>query len=76
VKGVKCTGFIDIKISDGTVLEPDGIVYCGEIVKPLLGFPPAIIIEVLSPSTALKDRNNKFYQYQAFKITYYIILAA
>lgn len=33
-------------------------------------------MEVLSPSTAMKDRNNKFYIYQAQKISYYIIVDA
>jgi Uma2 family endonuclease len=68
--------FIDIKISDDTIVEPDAVVCCGEIIKPFLDFAPAIIAEILSPSTAMKDRNNKFYQYQLFKIPYYLIIDA
>ena len=30
--------------------------------------------EVLSPSTAMKDRNNKFFIYQQQKVKYYIII--
>ncbi len=66
--------FIDIKIAEDTVLEPDAVVCCKEITKLFLDFPPAIVVEVLSPSIAMKDRNNKFYQYQFFKIPYYIII--
>ena len=46
---------------------------CKDITKPFLDFPAALVIEILSPSTAMKDRNNKFYIYQSQKIPYYII---
>lgn len=72
----KVYDFIDIKITEDTVLEPDGIICCKDIKKNFLDFPPAVVIEVLSPSTAMKDRNNKFYLYQSFKIPYYIIVDA
>jgi Uma2 family endonuclease len=51
----KVYDFIDIKISEDTVLQPDAIVVCKEINKPFLDFPAALVVEVLSPSTALKD---------------------
>ena len=31
-------------------------------------------MEILSPSTAMKDRNNKFIIYQSQKIPYYLII--
>jgi Uma2 family endonuclease len=62
--------FIDIEITDNTVVQPDAVVVCGEIDKPYLDFTPALVVEVLSSSTAMKDRNNKFYLYQSFKIPY------
>jgi Uma2 family endonuclease len=73
-KHCKVYDFIDIKTADDTVLQPDAVVVCKEIKKPFLDFPAAIVVEILSPSTAMKDRNNKFYIYQAFKIPYYIII--
>ena len=50
------------------------MVVCHEITKPYLDFPAAIVVEILSPSTAMKGRNNKFYIYQSQKIPYYIII--
>ena len=73
-KKCKVYDFIDIKIAEDTILQPDAVVCCKEIIKPFLDFAPAIVVEILSPSTAMKDRNNKFYQYQSFKIPYYIII--
>ena len=73
-KNCKVYDFIDIKVSDDTILQPDALVVCKEITKPFLDFPAALVVEILSPSTAMKDRNNKFYLYQAQKIPYYIII--
>lgn len=70
----KVYDFIDIKISDDTILQPDALVVCKEIVKPYLDFPAAIVVEILSPATAMKDRNNKFHLYQSQQIPYYIIV--
>jgi Uma2 family endonuclease len=73
-KKCKVYDFIDIKVSDDTVLQPDAVVVCKEITKPFLDFAAAIVVEILSPATAMKDRNNKFYIYQQQKIPYYIII--
>jgi len=68
--------FIDIKVAEDTILQPDALVVCQEINKPFLDFPASLIVEVLSQSTAMKDRNNKLYIYQAQKIPYYLIVDA
>jgi Uma2 family endonuclease len=73
-KNCKVYDFIDIKVSEDTVLQPDAIVVCKEIEKPFLDFPANLVLEILSPSTAMKDRNNKFTIYQAQKIPYYLII--
>ena len=75
-KMCKVYDFIDIKISEDTVLQPDALVVCKEITKPFLDFAPALVVQVLSPSNAMKDRNNKFYIYQSYKIPYYLIVDA
>jgi len=75
-KNCRVYDFIDIKISDDTVIQPDTVIVCKEITKSFLDFPAALVVEVLSPSTAMKDRNNKFYIYQSQKIPYYIIIDA
>lgn len=73
-KDCKVYDFIDIKVSEDTILQPDAVVVCKEITKAFLDFPAALVVEILSPSTAMKDRNNKFLIYQAQKIYYYIII--
>jgi Uma2 family endonuclease len=64
--------YLDYLITDDTILQPDLLIVCGEIKKKFLDFPPALVVEVLSPATALKDRNNKFTIYESQKIPYYI----
>ncbi|MDN3659305.1 Uma2 family endonuclease [Ferruginibacter paludis] len=59
--------FIDIKVSDDTVVQPDAAVICKEVNKPFLDFAATIVVEILSPPTVMKDRNNKFYIYQSQK---------
>ncbi|WP_153799423.1 Uma2 family endonuclease [Foetidibacter luteolus] len=65
---------IDYKISEDTILQPDILIVCGNIKKPYLDFPPALVVEILSPSTALKDRNTKFYIYEQEKVKHYLIV--
>jgi len=73
-KNCKVYDCIDIKVADDTILQPDAVVVCKEINKPFLDFAATIVVEILSPSTVIKDRNNKFYIYQSQKIPYYIIV--
>ncbi len=73
-KKCKVYNFIDIKVSEDTILQPDAVIVCKEMSKAFLDFPAALVVEILSPSTAMKDRNNKFYIYQSQKIPYYIII--
>ncbi|MEO5893860.1 MAG: Uma2 family endonuclease [Ferruginibacter sp.] len=73
-KNCKVYDFIDIKVADDTILQPDAVVVCKDITKPYLDFPATLVVEILSPSTAMKDQNNKFYIYQSQKIPYYIII--
>ena len=42
--------------------------------KKYLDFPPALVVEILSPSTAAKDRFTKFPIYQSKSIGYYLII--
>ncbi|MGC4234086.1 MAG: Uma2 family endonuclease [Niabella sp.] len=65
---------VDYKISEDTILLPDILTVCGEIQKPYLDFPPALVVEILSSSTALKDRNTKFQLYEQEKVKYYLIV--
>ena len=65
---------IDYKISENTILNPDLLIICKSITKNFLDFPPSLIVEILSPATALKDRHTKFEIYQQQQIPYYLIV--
>jgi Uma2 family endonuclease len=73
----KCTAYqpIDYRVTDDTILQPDMLIVCGEITKAYLDFPPTLVVEILSPATALKDRHTKYGLYEAQGIKYYIIIA-
>lgn len=79
LKNSKCSSckvynFIDYKISEDTILQPDILIVCGEIRKKYLDFAPALIVEILSPATALKDRHTKYELYQQQGVKYYLIV--
>lgn len=72
----KCKVYIplDWKISAKTILQPDLLVVCKKIEKKFLDFAPMLVAEILSPSTALKDRNVKKQIYLSQGVKYYLIL--
>jgi len=55
------SGPADIVISDEDVVQPDLFVICdrGQIKETHVEGPPALVIEVISPSTAVHDRMRK-----------------
>lgn len=66
---------VDWKISEDTVLQPDLLVVC----KPInhinyLDFPPALVVEIISPSSSKIDRREKYEIYEAQGVKYYLIL--
>jgi Uma2 family endonuclease len=73
----QCTAYqpIDYRVSDDTILQPDMLVVCGEITKKYLDFPPTLVVEILSPATALKDRHSKYPIYESQGIPYYLIIS-
>ncbi|HET7896011.1 MAG TPA: Uma2 family endonuclease, partial [Flavisolibacter sp.] len=48
---------------------------CQKTTKKFIDFPPALVVEILSPSTALKDRHTKAALYAAQKVPYYLIIS-
>lgn len=76
LEGCNCEVYqpIDYKVSEDTILQPDLLVLCQSIEKNFLDFPPVLIVEILSPSTASKDRLYKFNLYQLQQIPYYLIV--
>ncbi len=65
---------LDYLVKPDTVIQPDVVIVCGEIKNKYLDFAPALVVEILSPATAMKDRNNKFFIYESERIPYYIIV--
>lgn len=66
---------VDWKIDEGTVVQPDNSVICH---KPkhqaYLTKAPKIIFEILSKSTAKKDKTVKFDLYEKEGVNYYVIV--
>ncbi len=65
---------VDYKIAEDTILIPDILIVCGEIKKKYLDFAPSLVVEILSPATALKDRHTKYQLYKQERIKYYLIV--
>jgi len=60
-------------INNNTVVKPDVMVVCDPIEGNYPTKPPVLILEILSPSSILKDRNTKFKLYQSYGVKYYLI---
>ena len=65
---------VDWRIADDIVVQPDNLVICHEPEGPYLTQSPHLIFEVLSPSTALKDRNIKYELYEKAGVLYYCLI--
>lgn len=78
VKAANCEAVvmheIDWIISDDTVVRPDILVLCGDVPEQHVTESPALIVEILSPSTATRDRNQKLDLYQDHGVDYYLIV--
>ena len=74
----KCRAYdpIDYVISNDTILVPHILIVCGEITKKFLDFSPVFVVEILSPSTALRDRNKKYHLYEGQGVKYYLTIDA
>lgn len=78
--GKSCTAFIaptDVVLSDYNVVQPDVFVVCDKkkITDANIQGAPDLVIEVLSPSTSLKDKREKKTLYEKFGVKEYIIIA-
>lgn len=79
LKGKPCTPFIaptDVLLSEHDVVQPDVFVICDKtkIKDSHITGAPDLIIEVLSPSTAVKDRREKKALYEKSSVAEYIII--
>lgn len=74
-KHCKTAQATDFKIAEDTIVQPDIAILCRPISKKFIDFPPALVVEILSPSTALKDRHTKLNLYKQEGISYYLIIS-
>jgi Uma2 family endonuclease len=65
---------LDWLAAEDTVVRPDVMVVCGEQPERHLERPPVLAAEVLSPSTAERDREYKSALYAQFGVPHYLIL--
>ena len=66
---------VDWKISEDTIVQPDNSVICHEPQnEAYITKAPKIIFEILSKSTAKKDKGLKFNLYEREGVAYYIIV--
>lgn len=65
---------LDWKVNDFTILRPDLMIVCEDLKTDFLEFPPTLIVEVLSPSTTVRNRTIKFEIYQSQGVKFYILL--
>ena len=73
-KDYKVYGHIDVKISEDLILQPDVLIVCKPIEKKFLDFPATLVVEILSPATAFKDRHVKFSLYEKMGVKYFLII--
>jgi Uma2 family endonuclease len=64
----------DWQISDATVVRPDIAVLCHGLPDQFIDYPPSLIVEILSPSTAAKDRTAKRQLYASEGVSIYLIV--
>jgi Uma2 family endonuclease len=77
--GKPCKPFIaptDVVLSEHDVVQPDVLIVCdpAKITEQNIQGVPDLVVEVLSPATALKDLREKKALYERFAVKEYIIL--
>lgn len=76
--GKPCRVFIaplDVYLDDYNFIQPDVLVVCDQRkIQDRIYGAPDVIVEVLSPSTALKDKREKKRLYERFGVKEYIIV--
>jgi len=79
LRGKQCRPFIaptDVVLCDHDVVQPDIIVVCDEkkITEANIQGAPDLVIEVMSPATALKDKREKKFLYEKSGVREYILI--
>ncbi len=64
---------LDWIVGQDTVVRPDLMVVCKDVPEHLKE-PPEVVIEIVSPNTAIKDEVVKFSLYEREKVRFYIMV--
>ena len=77
--GKSCIPFMaptDVVFDDHNVVQPDLLVVCDreKITELNIRGAPGLVVEILSPSTSLKDRREKRVLYERFGVREYILV--
>lgn len=64
----------DWQIGDSTVVRPDIAVLCHGLPEAFIDYPPSLVVEILSPSTADKDRTAKRQLYEKQGVAIYLMV--
>lgn len=65
---------IDVMIAENTILNPDLLIVCEDIEGQYYDKPPKLVVEIISPSSRLKDTITKYDLYRDFKVPYYLLI--
>lgn len=65
---------VDWHITENTVVRPDLVIECEPNDEPHVVRPPALIVEILSPSSYSRDREKKYALYQDHGVKHYLII--
>ncbi|MBR1398384.1 MAG: Uma2 family endonuclease [Selenomonadaceae bacterium] len=79
LKGKRCEAIIDqdVHLSENNNFVPDVMIVCDpEIVEDDgIHGAPDLVVEILSPSTARRDKNEKFFAYEKYGVKEYWIVS-
>lgn len=75
-EGCDCRAYagLDWIVSGETVVRPDVMIVCGTQPERHLEKPPELVVEVLSPSTKMRDQVTKRQLYHEHRVAYYLIV--
>lgn len=74
----KCEVFvspIDWKINERNVVQPDVAIFCEQTDASFFTEAPVVVVEVLSPATAIKDITVKYKLYEKAGVLYYCLVS-
>ena len=79
LKGKSCVPYVapvDVVLSDDDVVQPDVLVVCdpAKITEKNIQGAPDLVVEVLSPATALKDMREKKLLYERSGVREYVVI--